>query len=116
MKLCKYHLLLDHPKKKFNALKFFFTTDEVLQHSKCNFNAGDIDLWLVINNTVYDVTNWVPNHPGGGMICIAAGYDATFTFENFHGVWVRKSLPPWCIGYLKEGDKMPIKVKKEKAN
>lgn len=34
-----------------------FSPEEVAKHSK------DSDLWVIINNRVYDVTKYAPDHP-----------------------------------------------------
>lgn len=36
------------------------TTEEIAKH-----NTPD-DLWIVVENTVYDLTEFAPQHPGGG--------------------------------------------------
>jgi Cytochrome b5-like Heme/Steroid binding domain len=33
---------------------------------------------------VYDVTRWVPHHPGGHLITIQAGRDCTQLFDSYH--------------------------------
>jgi cytochrome b involved in lipid metabolism len=59
-----------------------YTRDEVAQH------CTDDDLWLIIcdrdtgEERVYDVTDYVDEHPGGMAIADHAGGDAT---EGFHG-------------------------------
>ncbi|KAK9483679.1 cytochrome b5-like heme/steroid binding domain-containing protein, partial [Lipomyces starkeyi] len=41
--------------------------------------------WVIIRNTVYDVTDFLPDHPGGGRsILRSAGKDATTDFEEIH--------------------------------
>ncbi|KAK9455032.1 FMN-dependent dehydrogenase-domain-containing protein [Dipodascopsis uninucleata] len=41
--------------------------------------------WVIINNVVYDVTSFLPEHPGGKMsILNLAGQDATKPFEAIH--------------------------------
>ena len=52
---------LDEPLKKRrhnNKQIKFYTTAEVLQHNK------EDDCWLIIDGSVYDVTRWIPRHPG----------------------------------------------------
>ncbi|KAJ7569290.1 hypothetical protein O6H91_01G070500 [Diphasiastrum complanatum] len=40
------------------------------------------DFWLVIDGKVYDVTQWVPKHPGGSLIYVRAGHDCTYMFNS----------------------------------
>jgi hypothetical protein len=35
-----------------------FSVAEVLKHTKCKFPQGEFDLWLVIDNNVYNVNDW----------------------------------------------------------
>ncbi|KAK4688969.1 L-lactate dehydrogenase (cytochrome), partial [Tremellales sp. Uapishka_1] len=43
------------------------------------------DCWVVIDGNVYDVTDFLDNHPGGGGIILAnAGKDATKIFKPLH--------------------------------
>ena len=43
------------------------------------------DAWLVIDNNVYDITNFLINHPGGKAILLQlAGTDATDYFHELH--------------------------------
>lgn len=52
--------------------------DEVAQH-----NTQD-DCWLIIHRKVYDVTSYIPKHPGGAMIYVKAGGDSTQLFDSYH--------------------------------
>lgn len=53
--------------------------DEFLKH-----NSKE-DCWIAINNKIYDVTDFIPNHPGGESPLIThAGYDATKIYEKLH--------------------------------
>ena len=47
------------------------------------------DCWIVIRDKVYDVTSWVPKHPGGALIYINAGKDCTQLFDSYHPLYVR---------------------------
>jgi L-lactate dehydrogenase (cytochrome) len=43
------------------------------------------DLWIAINGVVYDVTNFINDHPGGSKPLLKyAGTDATEAFGNVH--------------------------------
>ncbi|PYI00615.1 oxidoreductase [Aspergillus sclerotiicarbonarius CBS 121057] len=52
---------------------------EVGMHSTTN------SCWVIINNNIYDVTEFLERHPGGASVILAhAGQDATQAFESFH--------------------------------
>lgn len=49
-----------------------YTWDEVKQHNSKN------DMWIVINNDVYDISKFSKIHPGGSkVIGFYSGQDAT---------------------------------------
>lgn len=53
------------------------TLAEISKHSSCD------DLWMVIYNKVYDVSNFKNTHPGGAEVLIdCGGVDATHAFED----------------------------------
>ena len=54
-------------KIKIDASKTFFTREEVRQHNKKD------DIWLIINENVFDVTGFLNKHPGGFRILKAYG-------------------------------------------
>lgn len=83
--------LLNNPIKldaKFPEL----TPEEVSKH-----NTKD-SLWIVINGQVYDLTNFLPNHPGGQKVLLKfAGKDATKIFVPIHPPdALTKFLPDEC--------------------
>lgn len=47
------------------------------------------DCWVIVRGKVYDVTPWVPKHPGGALIYINAGKDCTQLFDSYHPLYVR---------------------------
>lgn len=53
-----------------------YTVDEVKDH-----NSKD-DCWTIINGNVYDITSYVPRHPGGDEILRACGEDGTSLFTQ----------------------------------
>lgn len=42
------------------------------------------DCWIVVDGIVYDVTGWLDEHPGGGIIAVLAGEDASAMFHSYH--------------------------------
>ena len=56
-----------------------YTLDEVSQHNSEN------DAWIVINNFVYDITDFINEHPGGKDILLQfIGTDASEFFNELH--------------------------------
>jgi len=53
--------------------------EEVARH-----DGRDGTYWLEVRGEVYDVTEFVPRHPGRGLIEIGAGRHATTLFESYH--------------------------------
>nr|WAY16337.1 front-end fatty acid desaturase group A [Spirobranchus lamarcki] len=75
------------------------TWAEVEQH------AARDDKWLVIDDQVYDISNWQRKHPGGAkLLSHYAGQDATEPFTAFHNdlAAVRKYLKPMHLGAIEQ--------------
>jgi Tfp pilus tip-associated adhesin PilY1 len=53
-----------------------FTTEEVAAHST------EDDCWTIIGGSVYDITTYIPRHPGGDEILRACGADGTVLFQT----------------------------------
>ncbi|EPS34798.1 hypothetical protein POX_a00234 [Penicillium oxalicum] len=73
------------------------STDEVARH--CTID----DCWLVVDNQVWDVSAFAPNHPGGAEIILQyAGRDATVAYNEVHSpATIGRALPPTqLIGQL----------------
>ncbi|KAH7982999.1 hypothetical protein HPB52_008654 [Rhipicephalus sanguineus] len=79
-----------------------YTLQDVYQH--CHQN----DLWIVIHNRVYDVTNFLDKHPGGEEILWEhAGRDATLAFMGTgHTREAISLLQQYCIGILAEEEQL----------
>jgi len=69
-----------------------FSWDEIAKHKHTN------DCWIVVKGKVYDVTSWVPNHPGGRMILHGGGRESTAMFVSYHPLYVQKKLEQYLIG------------------
>ncbi|KAI0893234.1 FMN-dependent dehydrogenase-domain-containing protein [Annulohypoxylon nitens] len=65
------------------------TAFEVTQHNSLN------DLWLVVDNVVYDLSHFAPEHPGGVAVLLQhAGRDATRAYSEVHSPsLIKTSLP-----------------------
>lgn len=53
-----------------------YTAAQVAEHSTEN------NCWTIINGSVYNITSYVPVHPGGNEILQACGTDATTLFTQ----------------------------------
>ena len=59
----------------------------------------DDDLWIVVNNRVYDATEYLEEHPGGAdSITMNGGADATEEFAAIHSKNAWKLLEKFYIG------------------
>jgi cytochrome b involved in lipid metabolism len=76
--------------------KKMFTFDEVKKYNTKK------DAWTIIENKVYDITTWIPTHPGGDVILKAVGKDGTRLFKSVnHPSFVKENvLPKYYIGNL----------------
>ncbi|KAE8147146.1 hypothetical protein BDV25DRAFT_169379 [Aspergillus avenaceus] len=78
-----------------------YTVEEVGAH-----NARD-DLWVIIHGKVYNITNYVRDHPGGADVLIdVAGTDATAAYEDVgHSEDANEILETYLIGSIKNAQK-----------
>eukprot|EP01084_Bolivina_argentea_P216678 368052_1 len=76
-----------------------YSMDEVEKHDK-----KENGVWIVLDNLVYDVTKFLPKHPGGaGFLLEVAGEDATQEFEaSIHSESARITAREFLIGKLKQ--------------
>lgn len=66
-------------KKPEEAKEQGVTMEELAKHSTKE------DCWLLISGTVYDVSKFIPMHPGKEKILLGCGKDATELFETKAG-------------------------------
>jgi len=72
-----------------------YTKTEVAAHS----NAGDC--WLIVNGNVYDVTSYIPSHPGGRRrITDECGREVSSIFASIHSNRAWDLLGGYRIGPL----------------
>lgn len=93
-----FQLFLNLSKHKMGD-KRVYTMEEVRKHNRENSTK-----WIVLDNKVYDVTQFLSEHPGGEDILLEhAGTDATEEFENAkHSDDARELRKKYCIGELKK--------------
>ncbi|KXS19459.1 cytochrome b5 [Gonapodya prolifera JEL478] len=84
-----------------------YSWKDIVTHSK------PTDLWIVINNSVYNVTKYLADHehPGGDEVLEdQGGQDATEAFEEIgHSDDALKTLATYKIGTVKDPDQKPVK-------
>ena len=73
--------------------------EEVKEHKSKNKGV-----WVVINNKVYDVTQFMDDHPGGEEVLLEqAGGDATEAFEDVgHSEDAKKLMKDFFVGDVSE--------------
>eukprot|EP00939_MAST-03C_sp_MAST-3C-sp1_P003243 g3243.t1 len=64
------------------------------------------DCWVILNNNVYNVTDFLPDHPGGkNAILLYAGKDGTKEFNMLHKPSILdRYAKQYLIGTVKEGN------------
>ena len=96
--------LLDNPANKSNTRSniISLSTEEVGKHNSPS------DCWVIVNSSVYDLTSFLNNHPGGsGLIITSCGTDITTLFatkggDGKHSSDAEKMLEKTKIGELNE--------------
>lgn len=81
-----------------------FSSSEVAAHNSSN------NCWIIINDKVYEVTQYLSSHPGGSETIIPyCGQDATRAFETKdmprpkpHSTYARNLLENFYLGDLKK--------------
>lgn len=73
-----------------------FSAEQVRSHS------SQSDLWMVVYNKVYDITEFANSHPGGVEVLLdCAGVDATEAFQDVgHSQDAFEMLLPYLVGEL----------------
>jgi L-lactate dehydrogenase (cytochrome) len=88
--------------KEIEVMKL--TAAEVTKHSTSD------SCWVVIHGQVYDVTDFLPNHPGGAAVILRfGGHDATDEYDPVHPPGtIEKELPAdKCLGELEGSGAAP---------
>ncbi|KAI8625098.1 cytochrome b5-like heme/steroid binding domain-containing protein [Xylariaceae sp. FL1651] len=79
-----------------------FTTEEVSKHNTQN------NMWLIIDNEVYDVTKFQETHPGGTKG--VAGKDATKKFDKYHRRALLNQYKPMLRVGVLDSSKVPASL------
>lgn len=69
--------------------------------------------WIVIHNNVYDVTQFLNEHPGGEEVLLEqAGKDGSEAFEDVgHSSDARDLMVKYKVGEVVESERKPVKEK-----
>ena len=95
-----------------NSIRYY-TRDEVHKHNKKN------DCWIIINENIYNLTNFQNKHPGGSRIInIHSGQDASEVFNAFHKEFdkVNKYSKLYLIGKVYPNETSSLMVADSQAN
>lgn len=71
-----------------------YTLADVTQHSV------EGDCWTVIDGTIYDLSSYTSEHPGGPAILNVCGKDGSELFHSQHGQRQKKAVESMIIGTL----------------
>lgn len=84
------------------------TFEEVSKHNNAR------DCWVILYGKVYDLTEFLPEHPGGsGVIVKQAGKDATKLFDTIHPKGtIEKNLSPEQYKGEFDSSTLPVEFKK----
>ncbi|XP_066249017.1 cytochrome b5-like isoform X2 [Euwallacea similis] len=80
-----------------------YSFEEIKKHNNKN------STWFIINNDVYDVTEFLNEHPGGEEVLIEqAGKEATEAFEDVgHSSDAREMMEKYKIGTIVAAERNP---------
>lgn len=94
----KVYNLIIKEKESTNSLNKdkYYSLNDVKKHNK------KTDAWLIYNDNVYNVTNFIHKHPGSNTILKGIGKDATELFDNVgHSNNARYIMRKYYIGKYK---------------
>ncbi|XP_075227917.1 cytochrome b5 isoform X2 [Lycorma delicatula] len=81
-------------------------------------NNDSKNTWIIIHNSVYNVTDFLNEHPGGEEVLLEqAGKDGTEAFEDVgHSTDAREMMKKYKIGELVEEDRIKEDDSKKPTN
>uniref|UniRef100_A0A1B6CYB1 Cytochrome b5 n=1 Tax=Clastoptera arizonana TaxID=38151 RepID=A0A1B6CYB1_9HEMI len=76
------------------------------------------NVWIIIHNSVYNVTEFLNEHPGGEEVLLEqSGKDASEAFEDVgHSTDARDMMENYKIGELIEADRTKVSNDKKEQN
>ncbi|UJR38561.1 hypothetical protein I4U23_031227 [Adineta vaga] len=87
----------DNVKMTNDSITQLITEEELAKHNKDN------DVWIAINGQVYDVSEYLKDHPGGrNSILVTSGMDASEDFLAIHSNHAKSMLIKYHIGILEK--------------
>lgn len=111
--VCYIDSAVDHLPEAINNSRM----SEVKTYSLAEIKAHNTNksTWIVIHNNIYDVTEFLNEHPGGEEVLIEqAGKEATEAFEDVgHSTDAREMMKKFKVGELIESERKQVPVKKE---
>lgn len=82
--------------------------EQVTQHT------SEKDCWIIVHNRVYDVSQFLDEHPGGKKILLkAAGTDASKQFDAFHNQAILEKYAHLAIGEVSTSPAPTTKAPRE---
>lgn len=74
-----------------------YNREEIAKHN------NDSSMWIIIGDSVLDVTKFAHNHPGGfEEIARRAGTDVTGMFESIHSCTAKEMAKQFIIGKVQK--------------
>ncbi|KAJ9584043.1 hypothetical protein L9F63_021620 [Diploptera punctata] len=89
-------------------------TSKLYRRSEVESKNNSQNAWIIIHNSVYNVTEFLNEHPGGEEVLLEqAGKDGTEAFEDVgHSTDAREMMKKYKIGDLVEEDRIETEEKK----
>ncbi|XP_060528851.1 uncharacterized protein LOC132703542 [Cylas formicarius] len=89
-------------KQKFPNSPIDEPKERIIDLSEVSRHDGRFDCWIVLYDRVYDITNFIDEHPGGEDVLLEyAGKDSTIAFRGTgHSSYAIRSLKQFLIGEL----------------
>lgn len=88
-----------------------FTLEEIAKHN------SEEDVWIIVNDRVYDCTEYLELHPGGvDSIIINGGIDSTEDFVAIHSQKAHKILEKYYIGKVDPDSKAAVEEEKKEES